>query len=212
MKRLMTATAITALTATAAAAAVEIETLDLNSDGFASVEEVQAWFPDMQFESFNDIDVNDDNRLDANEVQSAEAQSVFGQYDMRPIEEATAKIVLDDDGDGFISLEDYRRAYPQFTDLSFEEIDTNDDNRVSYVEHYDLGAQTEIARYETGTIMDIADIDTNSDDFADFEEMTAAYPGLPMEGFEEIDVNDDNRISSEELYTREAQQLVGAYM
>ena len=212
MKRLMTATAIAALTASAAAAAVELETLDLNGDSFASVEEVQAWFPEMQFESFNDIDVNDDNRLDFEELQTAEAQAILGQYEMRPIEEATARIVLDDDGDGFIMLDDYRRAYPQFTDLSFDEIDTNDDNRVSYVEHYDLNAQTEIARYETGTIMDIADIDTSGDSFADFSEMTAAYPGLPMEGFEEIDVNDDNRISSEELYTREAQELIGAYM
>ena len=212
MKRLMTATAITALTATAAAAAVELSALDLNGDNFASVEEVKAWFPDMQMESFNDIDVNDDNRLDFEEVQTTEAQSVFGQYEMRPIEEASAKIVLDADGDGFIMLDDYRRAYPQFTNLSFEEIDTNDDNSVSYQEHYELAAQTEIARYESGSIMDIADIDTNGDAFADADEMMAAYPGLPAEAFEDIDANDDNRVSSDELYTREAQELVAPYM
>ena len=212
MKRLMTATAIAALTATAATAAVELETLDLNGDNFASAEEVMAWFPEMQFESFNNVDVNDDNRLDAEEIQTIEAQTLFGQFEMRPIEEVTAKIVLDADGDGFIMLDDYRRAYPDFTDLSFESIDANDDNRVSYVEHYALAAQTEIGRYETGSIRDIADIDTNADSFADFNEMTAAFPGLPMESFEDIDANDDNRISSEELYAPEAQQTLGSYM
>ena len=212
MKRLMTATAIAALTATAATAAAELETLDLNGDNFASAEEVMAWFPDMQFESFNGLDLNDDNRLDFEEIQTSNAQAIFGQFEMRPIEEATAKIVLDADGDGFIMIEDYRRAYPEFTDLSFQEIDANDDNRVSYVEHYALAAQTEIGRYETGSIRDIADIDTNADSFADFNEMTAAFPGLPMESFEEIDANDDNRISSEELYAPEAQQTLGSYM
>ena len=60
--------------------------------------------------------------------------------------------------------------------------------------------------------MDIADIDTNGDAFADADEMMAAYPGLPAEAFEDIDANDDNRVSSDELYTREAQELVAPYM
>ena len=212
MKRILTATAITALTATAAFAATDIETLDLNGDEFASMEEVKAWFPTLEMESFNDIDLNDDNRLDANEVQEARAQEIFGQYEMRPAEEATAKIVLDEDGDGFIMMEDYQRAYPDFAMTSFENIDLNDDNRVSYEEHYMDEAQTELARYETGMSFNFADIDTDNDDFLSADEMMTAFRGLPAEVFEEVDDNDDNRVSAEEFNMEGAQEAVAPYM
>ena len=211
MKRLMTATAAVALTAGAALAATDIDAVDLNGDNFASMEEVKAVFPDFDVTFFDDIDTNNDNRVSPQEILTTEAQNILGRYDMVPLEARGPVIILDNDADGFISLEDMRRGYPTFTDLDFETIDLNDDNRIAYVEIYETEAQDIIARYTTDTVKDIAEIDVNGDDFADFNEMIAAYPGLPMVEFEEIDGNDDNRISSEELYAPEAQTIVSRY-
>lgn len=209
MKRLMTATAVTALTATAALASVALEDVDLNGDSFLSMEEAKSIYPDLSVVSFRDIDLNGDNRISAEEINTVEAQTVLDQF--TPSEVSANRIVLDDDADGFISLEDMRRGYPMFSALDFEDVDTNDDNRVSYEEIYAPEAQDLIARYALMTVVDIAEIDTNGDDFADFEELVATYPGLPTGEFEEIDLNDDNRVSSDELYKLEAQDIVSRY-
>ncbi len=211
MTRLMLATAVAALTAGSALANVAIENVDLNGDSFASMEEVKAVYPDLTLNAFNDLDTNGDNRLSSEEVNMAEAQTIFDQYQASDMEMAKAKVVLDADADGFISIEDFRRGYPMFTDLDFEAIDTNDDNRVSYEEVYAPESQDLIARYQTTTVRDIAEIDMNGDEFADFDELSAAFPGLPQTEFEEIDMNGDNRISSEELYSPEAQNIVSRY-
>ena len=210
MKRLMIATAATALTAGTALAATTIDMLDLDENGFVSVEEAKAIFPEMQVESFNDIDVNDDNRLDAQEVQAVEAQQTFDQYEMASAPERPV-IILDQDSDGFIQMADMQRAFPEFDSEDFAAIDVNDDNRVDFTEYYADEAQTIIARYYTGSVMDIAAIDANGDTFADFDEMVAAYPGFDSEDFEAIDANDDNRVSSQELYSEEAQEIVSRY-
>lgn len=209
MKRLMTATAISALTATAALASVAIEDVDLNGDRFVSMEEVKTIYPDLSVASFKDMDTNSDNRLSSEEINTAEAQTILDQF--TPMDVSENRIVLDDDGDGFISLEDMRRGYPMFSALDFEDVDANDDNRVSYEEIYAPEAQDLIARYTAMTVTDIAEIDTDGDSFANFDELVATYPGLPQTEFEEIDLNDDNRVSADELYKLEAQDIVSRY-
>lgn len=213
MKRLTLATtsAIAMLAAGTAMAVTDVDALDLNNDDFASLEEVKFAYPDFDVAFWDEMDLNGDNRLDAQEVVATEAQNILARYDMIPLEQRTAKVVLDADGDGFISIEDMRRGYPTFSDLDFEAIDLNDDNRVSYEEIYMTEAQSIIGRYEVGTVLDIAAIDTDGDDFADFDEMVVAFPGLDATGFEEIDSNDDNRISAVELYAPEAQVIVSRY-
>lgn len=211
MKRLTLTTAVAALAAGAAVAATDIEAVDLTGDRFATMEELSYVFPGFDVEFFDDIDTNDDNRVSQDEILTQEAQEILARYDMIPLEQVTNKVILDDDGDGFISYEDMQRGYPEFTALDFESIDTNDDNRLSYGEVYALDAQNTIAKYEVGTIADISEIDTNGDAFADFDELVVVYPGLPMESFEQMDVNDDNRISADELYSEEAQEIVSRY-
>lgn len=214
MKRLIaltTTTAATAILATSAFAADSVADLDLDGDNFASEEEVMLAYPDVSPTSFEDIDMNDDNRLDNGEVTSPEAQRIFDQFMMTPMSMRQNTIVLDRDGDGFIMADDFARAYAEFDGEDFEMIDLNDDNRVSYQEFYAPGATTIVARYNTGTIRGIMQLDTNGDAFADYDEMVAAFPGLPQTEFEEIDLNDDNRISAEELYTGSAQTIVSRY-
>lgn len=214
MTRFITATALVALTAAPAFAAVDLDQLDMTGDGFVSMEEVMAAYPDFAPESWGDIDTNDDRRLSSEEILQTEAQDIFARYEMLSMEERGRVIVLDEDGDGFIQASDFERAYADFDAEDFEMIDTNDDNRVSYEEYYAPEAQQTIERYSvnvenvTDNVLDIAEIDTNGDSFADFDEMVAAYPGLATVDFEEIDANDDNRISSEELYAPEAQEIV----
>ena len=54
-------------------------------------------------------------------------------------------------------------------------------------------------------------VDVNNDDFASYAELSAAYPGLTEAEFEQIDGNNDNRVSSDEIYAPEAQQIVSLY-
>ena len=211
MKRLTLTTAIAALAAGAAVAATDVDAVDLNGDKFVSMEEMKWVFPDFDVAFWGDIDTNGDNRVSSEEILTTEAQDILARFDMVPLEQVTAKVVLDDDADGFISYEDMQRGYPTFTELDFEAIDLNDDNRIAYAEIYATEAQDIIARYEAATVADISDVDKNGDAFADFDEMVIAYPGLILEEFEEIDLNDDNRISAEELYTTDAQNIVARY-
>ena len=207
MKRLMIATAASALAAGSALAATDINAVDLDGNGYASVEEIKTVFPEFDVTFFADIDANGDNRVAPQEILELEAQEILGRYDMVPVEEQRL-IVLDTDSSGFIDADEMAAVFSDFDAEDFAAIDTNDDNRVTYGEFYTLEAQQIVARYYDGTIMDIADIDTNGDAFADFNEMVAAYPGLSQSDFNDIDGNDDNRISSQELYAPEAQQIV----
>lgn len=209
MTRIMTTTtAIIALTAGAAFAVTDIETVDMDGDGFASIEEMRVVYPELTAVFFDGIDANDDNRVSPEEMISTEAQDILARYEMTPVENRRPTIVLDADADGFIALDDLRRAYPEFSDLDFDAMDSNGDERLSYEEFYELDAQDTVAKYQTGTVTDIAEIDTNGDNFADFNEMVAVFPGLDEESFDDIDQNGDNRVSSSELYAPDAQDIV----
>lgn len=207
MKRLMIATAATALTAGTAMAAVELDALDMDADTFASVEEVKAAFPNMDIAAIEAIDTNDDNRLSAQEVQTLEAQEQFGLHDMVPLEQRFM-VRLDTDYNGYIEADEVAAQFSDFDQEDFERMDTNGDNRLTYQEWYAPEAVKIVAGYRQGTIKDIAEIDMNGDSFADFNEMVASFPGLSEIDFDEIDQNDDNRVSSQELYELDAQEII----
>lgn len=209
MKRLLTATtAVFALTAGAALAATDIDAVDMDGDGFASVDEVRAAFPEFDVVFFDEIDTNDDNRISPEEILETEAQDVLARYEMVPMENRVY-VRVDADMNGYMEYDEIRAVFPDLSELDYEEIDNNDDNRVTYQEYYTTEAQDIMARASgEASLMDIAEIDANGDDFADFNEMVAVYPGLSQLNFEEIDENDDNRLSSQELYSTEAQDIL----
>lgn len=212
MNRFLMATAATALSATGAFAAVDLDQLDLDANNFVSIEELRASFPEVTANDFELMDANDDNRLSREEVTSPEGSTILDRYEMQPDVARGPVVVLDDDSDGYILLEDLRRAYSGFTDLDFDTMDTNDDNRLTYAEYYDIEAQNVVARYGmTNSVADIAEIDTNGDGFADFDEMMAQYPGIGELELEQIDLNGDNQVSSNELYEADAQQIVSRF-
>lgn len=209
MKRLLASTAaIATVAAGAALAATEIDAVDMDGDNFASLEELKSAFPEFDVVFFDDMDANDDNRISPQEMLATETQDILARYDMVPLEDRVY-VRVDTDMNGYMEYDEITAVFPGLSELDYQEIDGNDDNRVTYAEYYTTEAQDIMARASAGeTVMDIADIDMNGDDFADFNEMVAAYPGLSQLSFEEIDGNDDNRISSSELYATEAQNIL----
>lgn len=210
MKRLMTSTAIAMIAASAAMAATDIKDVDMTGDAFVGYEELKLTFPKVSEQFFDQIDTNDDNRISSEELLEPDAQDILARYTMVGMDER-AQVVLDANHDRFVSKEEFVNVFPSFTEIDFEEMDANNDNRASYAEIYATDAQNIIARYYGDTVRGIADIDTNGDRFADFEEMANAFSGITNESLEEIDTNNDNRVSSVELYANDAQQIVARY-
>ncbi len=208
MKNLMTATAVATLLATPVLAKVTIQDLDVSGDSFATYEEVRNAIPEMDMTDFKAIDTNGDRRLSATEVNALEAQSAFAQHQMRSYKERPL-MLLDADGDGFMSYDDIARVHPSLTRNSFENIDKNNDNRLSYAEYYTIEAQTALAQCSESTFLDLASMDANKDKFLSMAELKGGYPKATNADFRDIDLNGDNRISAVELLSPNAECLIG---
>lgn len=206
MKRILTTSAIAAILATPALAVVTIQDLDVTGDSFVTYEEVRNAIPQMDRVDFNAIDTNGDQRLSAEEIGDAKAQTALTLHQMRSSKERPL-MLLDPDSDGFMSYEDIARVHPSLTMNSFKEIDANGDNRLSYAEFYTNEAQTALAQCSESTFLDLADIDSDGDRFLSMEELKGAYPKATNADFRTIDLNKDNRISSVELLAPTAECL-----
>jgi hypothetical protein len=205
MKTFALAIAATAFTATAALASTDIRDFDANGDHFASKSEVAAVFPGFTGSDFRRLDGNRDGRISSNELQLPGARGIVGRY-----EPAGSTVIgigsIDSSGDGFATYQELAVAYPGLTLSDFARIDLNDDRRVSFTELYKPLAQVKLSRHENKTrLTGIAGIDRNGDSFASFAELSAVYPGLSVNDFDDIDANDDRRVSFSELYSLEAQ-------
>lgn len=207
MLRISTLALTASLVASAATAAVSVSDIDANGDSFISFEEVKNAMPRMTMEAFEEIDANNDNRISANEIGTSEAQSVLSQHDLLGQKERPLSL-LDMDGDGFMSLADMQNVHPDLTQVDFEQMDANKDQRLSYQEFYAEEAQVVLAQCGPSSFNDIASIDTNNDKFADFDEISAAYPKLAKYDFDEMDANGDNRVSSVEWLAPRAQCII----
>ena len=203
MKTLALAIATTALTATVASAATGIATFDANADRFASFDEVVAVNPTIDRNDFRGIDVNRDNRLSAAEVLAPGAQAVLKRGTTSTGGAATV--------DGFASFAELAAAYPGLSMVDFDQIDGNNDNRVSSVEILDADAQVRLGRYETGSqiLVSLSSVDVDGDGFATLPELQVAYPGLSSNDLIFFDTNDDNRISFTEFYALDAVEVLG---
>lgn len=206
MKRMLTTAALAAVAATPALAVVTIQDLDVTGDSFATYEEVRNAIPQMDRVDFKAIDANGDRRLSASEVSAPEAQTALTQHQMRSAKERPL-MLLDPDSDGFMSYDDLVRVHPSLTRNSFQEIDTNGDNRLSYAEFYTSETQTALAQCSESNFLDLADMDTNGDRFLSMGELKGGYPKVTNADFDTIDLNNDNRISAVELLAPTAECL-----
>lgn len=121
--------------------------VDTDNDGFASYEEMVVVFEGLSREDFEVMDRNNDNRLSQFEIYDTDAQNILARY---PFMESVADVqAIDTDGNNFLSRSELQASYPELTDVEFELMDLNNDNRVSYSELYEAEAQEIVSRYES---------------------------------------------------------------
>ena len=208
MKTLALAIATTALTATVASAA-SIGAVDQNGDRFASKAEIAAVYPTLTASDFRDIDQNRDNRISASEITAPGAEAVLNKHVAGvAVQDVRA---LDTNGDGFASRAELAAAYPGFRASDFDDVDANDDGRISSNELYSSTTQDILSRYEESSaiLVSLDSVDTDGSGFASYGELAAQYPNLSAVDFKRFDTNDDKRISFSELYNLEAIQVLG---
>ena len=210
MKTITLTASFFSLFATAASASMTVGSFDTNGDRFVTYTELTAVLPTLSRSDFRALDMNDDRRLSANEVSRLDAQTIFGRHVETP-NDVRGLLEIDANGDRFASFSELTAAYPGFHRSDFEQIDLNDDRRVSQTELYGDVAQSVLTRYEGGSSIPVSmnELDVDGSGFASISEMTARYPGLSVLDFKEVDRNRDNRISFEELYDPDTIAVLG---
>ena len=156
------------------------------------------------------IDTNNDTRLSSVELQNAEAQSVISRY-----AGATGGFVdlasVDTDGDNFVSFSELADVYPGLSANDWRAIDLRGDNRLTSAELSAVETQVVLDR-STGSTSDFVAldaIDLDGSRFASFGELSGAFPGLTAIDFSDIDRNNDNRISFNELNDIDSRTILG---
>lgn len=208
MRTLAATSAFLAFAAVPAFANVTIQDLDVTNDNFATFEEVRNAIPRMERNDFQVIDLNKDGRLSGDEVNDLKAQDMFAQHQVLSRKERVLTL-LDDNEDGFMSFEDMQHVYPSLTMESFDQIDANKDQRLSYAEFYTPETQTALAQCSEPHFVNLADMDANGDKFLSMDELKIGYPGATPDDFGTIDLNKDNRVSAVELLAPTASCLTG---
>jgi hypothetical protein len=207
MKR-MTLALPAILLGTTAFAAATVEGLDTNGDAFLTFDEMTAAYTELKLEEFEIIDTNDDNRIAASELLTDKAQEILSVYEINPLPNQ----LIDLNGDGFSEYPEITTVFTELSKEDFEQMDTNDDNRLSQVEIDDIDAQTILNQFRgTEEVATLGDADADGDNFLSEAEAMTAYPGLTAIEFDQIDENGDNRVDFTELYRSEAQVIVSKY-
>jgi hypothetical protein len=215
MKRLYITVAALALTGTAALAAPSMSAVDADGDGFASKAEIMAVYKGVTDEDFAAMDLNNDARLDPNEMLSRDAQDILLRYSPQEVTDHVESVGdIDKDGDGFASSAEMMAAYVGLTQEEFVSIDTNADGRVSPEELYASDAQQIVKEYAPGgsPVAEVSMFDKNGDYFASFEEIQAVFPTFEKSDFVEVDTNGDNRISQEEFNDEMMNDIMKKYL
>ncbi len=117
----------------------------------------------------------------------------------------------DQNGDRFVSFEEVTAVNPLVSRNEFRDLDVNRDRRLSSVELNAPGAEAILDRgtQSNGTVRSVADISGGA--FVSEGQLTAAYPGLKAHEFDIIDANNDNRVSSVEIYASAAQDILSQH-
>jgi len=117
---------------------------------------------------------------------------------------------IDINDDDFVSFEEMTAAYTDLTAEQFQQIDANNDNRVSSNELLKSEAQEIVSLYE-GVQLPLQLIDMNDDGFSEYEEFSAVFTDLDRNEFHQMDSNGDNRLSQIEIDDMDAQIILNRY-
>jgi len=207
MKRFMMTAAVTALTGTVALAAVDVSDLDINGDSFVSMDELLVAYPNFDASFFDEIDTNDDGRIDSQELYEIEAQNILARTTA-----PQTNLMADMNNDGFVTFEELTTEIPGFSQYDFETLDSNDDGRLDFTEVQAPGASAIINGEQAAvTTIDLDSIDTDGDRFLSYGELLIGFPDVPQIGFDEIDLNDDGRLDFTELNSPGARTMLNKY-
>lgn len=208
MKRFLTTLPAYLLGTAAAIAATSVSDIDRNNDDFASYEELSAVYDGLTRNEFETIDTNSDNRVSPNEIYAPDAQRIVSRYEGTEL----PHFVIDLNGDGFSEYDEITTVFTDLSENDFRLMDMNDDNRLSQFELYETEAQDILNRFRSmEEVATVKKADTNRDGFLNQTELTAMYPGLTDEDFDQIDDNNDNRVSFNEIYVSDAQNILARY-
>ena len=205
----LTLVAAAALTATSAFASGDIASVDQNGDHFASYSEITSVYPGLTRNDFRDIDTNRDQRVSANELTAPDAQSIVkrqlpGHGDVLDL------AAVDTNGDNFVSFSELAGAYSGLSAIDFDLIDLSNDNRLDANELYSPATQVVVSRFENGDngVVSLNSVDLDGSGFVTFDEVSGSLPGLTNVDFDDIDLNNDNRLSVQELYDLDARTIL----
>lgn len=118
---------------------------------------------------------------------------------------------FDRNGDRFVTYQEVTAVNPLVSRSEFRDLDINRDRRLSSVELNAPGAEAILDRgtQSNGTVRSVADLSGGS--FVGEAQLKAAYPGLSSAEFDIIDENNDNRVSSVEIYSAAAQDILNQH-
>lgn len=116
----------------------DLATLDVDGSGFVSEAELKAAYVGLTSVDFDLIDLNNDNRVSAVELYDAENQVRISRHDETAGSVLVALDVLDTDNSGFASISELSAQYANLSEVDFDLIDQNNDNRISFNELYDI--------------------------------------------------------------------------
>ncbi len=122
-----------------------LASIDTDGNGFASFDELAVAYPNLSANDYRRIDTNRDNRVNAPELYTLEAQSALARGATTP-EAFVDLTAVDANGDGFVDFGELQAAFPGLSASDFRALDLNGDNRMGATELYSLDSAVVLGR------------------------------------------------------------------
>jgi hypothetical protein len=110
---------------------------------------------------------------------------------------ASAQLKFDKDGDGALSLDEFRAARDAQIEQRFAQLDANHDGKLT-PDELRAGPRRLGAAWRDHT----ANIDANGDGAWSFDELQSVFPSITIERFNKLDKNGDGLITRDEQPAR----------
>ncbi|HEX5046851.1 MAG TPA: hypothetical protein VFX89_06980 [Gammaproteobacteria bacterium] len=110
---------------------------------------------------------------------------------------ASAQLKFDKDGDGALSLDEFRAARDAQIEQRFEQLDANHDGKLT-PDELKAGPRRFGAAWRDYR----SNIDTNGDGAWSFDELQSVFPSITIERFNKLDKNGDGLITPDEQPAR----------
>ncbi len=174
---------------------------DTNGDGKVTFDEAKAAFPNITQERFNKFDRNQDGVLSLADAAAGKGQAAGsgqaagkGQPGAHRAQMLQRLRAADTNGDGKVSFDEAKAAFPNLTQERFSKLDRNGDGVLSMADKPQGNGQAGGAR-RAQMIQRLRAADTNGDGKVSFDEAKAAFPKLTQERFNKLDRNQDGFLS-----------------